>query len=269
MLLFSLNWVSGVFDLLRNTLKSQIKSGQVVYGTMLQEMTTPTAAQIFKRVGFDFFMVDCEHGAFDLGVVREILRVARLEQICPLVRIRNLDYSLVAGHLDAGAMGLMLPRVESVEHTRGLVNFMKYPPVGVRGLSSDAPHSDYVFGDLEEFVKVQNEDTLAIAQIERKVAVENLEEILSVPGIDVALIGPEDLSLSYGMPGQTDHPVGREAIERVIDISLEAGVAPGIHMGNIEKLTEWRSKGMQVIMYNSDLGFLLEGAESGLNALKS
>ena len=253
----------------RNPIKKKIKTGHTIYGTMLQEMATPTTAQIFNRAGFDFFMIDCEHGPFDQGAVREILRVARLEQICPLVRIRNLDYSLVAGNLDAGAMGLMLPRVESVEDTKGLVQYMKYPPVGVRGLSSDAPHSDYIFGDLAEFISTQNEDTIAIAQIERKVAVENLEEILSTPGIDIALVGPEDLSLSYGVPGQTDHPEVVEAIEHVIKISSKLGVAPGIHMGNIDVLSEWESKGMRVIMCNSDLGFLLEGAEGNLKALKA
>ena len=259
----------GVCCLLRNNLKNKLKSGERVYGTMLQEMVNPTAAQIFKRAGFDFFMIDCEHGPYDQGTVREILRVARLEVICPLVRIRNLDYSLAAGYLDAGAMGLMLPRVEQVSDTEGLVSFMKYPPVGVRGLSSDAPHSDYNFGDIEEFIQIQNEDTLAIAQIERRAAVENLKEIISVPGIDVALVGPEDLSLSYGLPGQMDHPIVVEAIQKVIDISIESGVTPGIHMGSIERLSKWSDRGMQMIMYNSDLGFLIEGAESGVKALKS
>ena len=254
--------------MLRNTLKNRLKSGEVVYGTMLQEMVNPTAAQIFKRAGFDFFMIDCEHGPYDQGTVREILRVGRLEEICPLVRIRNLDYSLAAGFLDAGAMGLMLPRVEKVSDTETLVSYMKYPPIGVRGLSSDAPHSDYRFGDLAEFIEVQNQDTLVIAQIERKIAVENLEEILSVNGVDVALIGPEDLSLSYGMPGQTTHPDVVGAIQRVIDVCSSLGVAPGIHMGNLDRLKEWREKGMRMIMYNSDLGFLFEGAESGVQTLK-
>ena len=252
----------------RNTLKHRLKTGEAVYGTMVQEMANPSIAQIFQRAGFDFFMVDCEHSPFDQGAVRDILRVGRLEGVCPLVRVRNLDYSLVAGYLDSGAMGVMLPRVESPTEVAGLVGYMKYPPLGVRGLSSDAPHSDYEFGDLEEFIRVQNEDTLAIAQIERKKAVERLEDILSVPGVDAALVGPEDLSLSLGVPGQTDHPDVVNAIQRVIDVSKAMGVAPGIHMGSVDKLSEWRSRGMQMMMYNSDLGFLIEGAESGLAQLK-
>ena len=214
-------------------------------------------------------MLDCEHGAYNQGTVREILRVARLEGICPLVRIRSLDYSLVAGYLDAGAMGIMLPRIEHSKETQLLVDFMKYPPIGVRGLSSDAPHSDYNFGDLEEFIHWQDTNTIAIAQIERKLAIENLEEILSVPGIDAALIGPEDLSLSYGVPGQTNHPIVKEAISEVIETCAKLGITAGIHMDNIDRLLEWRDEGMQMLMYNSDLGFLIEGAKSGLTALKS
>ena len=254
--------------MLRNELKNRLKNGEIVYGTMVQEMTSPTVAQIFQRSGFDFIMIDCEHSPYDHSTVREILRVARLEKLYPLVRIRNLDYSLVAGYLDAGAMGLMLPRVESPSDTDSLVKFVKCPPIGVRGLSSDAPHSDYFFGELQEFIDTQNADTLIIAQIERKAAIENLETILSNPEIDVALVGPEDLSLSYGVPGQTNHPEVIKAIEKVINISEKKNVASGIHMGNIEALKKWRSKGMQMIMYNSDLGFLIEGATENLETLK-
>ena len=107
-----------------------------------------------------------------------------------------------------------------------------------------------------------------IAQIERKSAVENLKKILSNPEIDVALVGPEDLSLSYGVPGQTNHPEVKKAIEKVIHTAKDMNVASGIHMGNIEALKEWRAKGMQMIMYNSDLGFLLDGATDNLQILK-
>ena len=95
-----------------------------------------------------------------------------------------------------------------------------------------------------------------------------METILSNPEIDVALVGPEDLSLSYGVPGQTNHPEVIKAIERVINISEKKNVASGIHMGNIEALKKWRSKGMQMIMYNSDLGFLIDGATENLETLK-
>jgi len=163
----------------------------------------------------------------------------------------------------------MLPRVETPHHVEALFDCMKYPPVGHRGLSSDAPHSEYDFGPLDEFVKVNNQDTMAIVQIERKAAIERIDELLSVPGVDVALIGPEDLSLSLGVPGQVDHPMVVEAIETVIASAQRNGVVPGIHMGSIELLLRWHQKGMRMIMYDSDLGFLMAASASGVSELRT
>ena len=253
----------------RNLLKERLKSGETTVGTMVQEMTNPSIAQILHSIGFDFFMIDGEHSPFNPETVQGIVRVGRLLDMSPLVRVRALDYSLTAGYLDSGAMGLMLPRVESPEHVESLVSYMKYPPVGVRGLSSDASHSEYQFGPFREFIEFQNDETLAIAQIERKAAIDNLEAIVSVPGVDVALVGPEDLSLSLGVPGQTSHPLVEKAIQRVVDVSNAHGVVPGVHMGSVEALAGWHEKGMRMLMLNSDLGFMMESGDVGLKTLRS
>jgi 2-dehydro-3-deoxyglucarate aldolase/4-hydroxy-2-oxoheptanedioate aldolase len=165
-------------------------------------------------------------------------------------------------------MGIMLPRVETRQQIETLVEHMKYPPTGKRGCSSDAPHSEYEFGPLAEFLQTNNEDTLVIAQIERKVAVERIDDLLSIPGVDVAMIGPEDLSVSLGLPGQTNHPSVVTAIERVIEAANRHGVVPGIHMGSVELLLDWLAKGMRMIMYSSDLGFIMEAAGAGLTQLR-
>ena len=252
-----------------NALKERLKAGETAIGTMVQEVTSPAIAQIMHSVGFDFFMIDGEHSPFNPETVNGIVRVGRLLDMSPLVRVRALDYSLIAGYLDSGAMGIMLPRVESPEDAEGLLSYMKYPPVGVRGLSSDAPHSEYQFGPLGEFIEAQNNETLAIVQIERRAAIENLEAIVSVPGVDVALVGPEDLSLSLGVPGQTSHPSVEAAIQRVVDVSTAHGVVPGIHLGSVEALAGWHKKGMRMLMYNSDLGFIMETGEAGLTTLRA
>jgi 2-dehydro-3-deoxyglucarate aldolase/4-hydroxy-2-oxoheptanedioate aldolase len=253
----------------RNILKQRLKAGETAVGSMVQEMTTPTVAQVFKQAGFDFFMIDGEHSPYSLETAGEIIRVGRLLDMCPLMRVKGPEYDLIAGALDIGAMGIMLPRVEAPHHVETLLDCMKYPPVGHRGLSSDAPHSEYDFVPLDEFVDVNNQDTMAIVQIERKAAIERIDELLSVPGVDVALIGPEDLSLSLGVPGQTDHPMVVEAIETVIASAQRNGVVPGIHMGNIELLLRWHEKGMRMIMYDSDLGFLMAASASGVSELRT
>ena len=251
----------------RNIVKHRLNSGETVIGTMVQEVRTPAIAQILKKIGFDFFMVDMEHGPYNLETVSDIIRMGRVIDMCPLVRVASLEYQLITGPLDVGAMGIMMPRIETRKEIEEFVACMKYPPLGKRGCSSDAPHSEYDFGPLSDFISVNNEDTLVIAQIERKVAVDHIDNLLSVPGVDAALIGPEDLSISMGFPGQTKNPVVVEAVEKVIASAQKNGVAAGIHMGNTEALTQWMKKGMRLIMLSSDLGFIMDAGSEGLRQL--
>ena len=163
----------------------------------------------------------------------------------------------------------MLPRVEARHDVEALVEAMKYPPMGKRGCSSDAAHSEYSFGPLPEFIEAHNQDTLVIAQIERKAAVERIDDLLSVPGVDVALIGPEDLSVSLGVPGQSEHRVVVEAVEEVIASAARNGVVSATHSGSVEMLQSWMAKGMRMLMYGSDLSFLMEAGEAGLGRLRA
>jgi 2-dehydro-3-deoxyglucarate aldolase/4-hydroxy-2-oxoheptanedioate aldolase len=254
----------------RSTLRQRLKNGETVIGTMVQEVRTPAIAQILKQVGFDFLMLDLEHGAFDLETAAEIIRVARLAEIPPLVRVAGPQYELIARILDQGAVGVMLPRVERRAEVELLVQSIKYPPLGKRGMSSDAPHSGYCFKPLAEFVELNNEDTIAIAQIERRAAIENIDEILSVPGVDVALVGPEDLSVSLGLQeGDLQARVTR-AIETMMASARRHRVVSAIHMGNVEQLQDWLRKGMGMVMYSSDLGFLMgDPSKGGLERLRA
>jgi len=252
----------------RNIVKQRLRRGETVIGTMVQEVRTPAIAQILKQVGFDFFMVDMEHGPYSLEAASDIIRMGRVVDMCPLVRVASPEYHLITGPLDMGAMGIMMPRIETRDEVEEFVACMKYPPLGKRGCSSDAPHSEYDFGPLSDFISINNEDTLVIAQIERKVAVDHIDDLLSVPGVDAALIGPEDLSISMGFPGQTKDPVVVEAIEKVIESAQKNGVTAGIHMGNIEALTQWMNKGMRLIMFSSDLGFIMDAGSEGLSQLR-
>jgi 2-dehydro-3-deoxyglucarate aldolase/4-hydroxy-2-oxoheptanedioate aldolase len=150
------------------------------------------------------------------------------------------------------------------------VQSIKYPPLGKRGMSSDAPHSGYDFLPLVEFVETNNADTIAIAQIERKSAIENIDDILAVPGVDVALVGPEDLSVSLGL-AEEDLP-GRvaRAIETMMAAARRHGVVAAIHMGDVDRLQDWLRKGMGMVMYSSDLGFLMgDPSKEGLERLRT
>ena len=254
----------------RSNLRQRLKQGETVIGTMVQEVRTPAIAQILKQVGFDFLMLDMEHGAYTLETAAEIIRVARLTGIPPLVRVAGPQYELIGRILDQGAVGVMLPRVERRAEVELLVQSIKYPPLGKRGVSSDAPHSGYHLRPLAELVETTNEDTIAIAQIERKAAIDDIDDILSVPGLDVALIGPEDLSVSLGL-GEVDaqRRIGA-AIEAMIAAAARQGVVSAIHMGNVEALEAWIARGMGLVMYSSDLGFLLgDPSRGGLERLRA
>jgi 2-keto-3-deoxy-L-rhamnonate aldolase RhmA len=254
----------------RSNLRQRLKNGETVIGTMVQEVRTPAIAQILKQVGFDFLMLDMEHGAFNLETAAEIIRVARLAEIPPLVRVAGPQYELIGRILDQGAVGVMLPRVERRVEVELLVQSTKYPPLGKRGMSSDAPHSGYDFKPLAEFVDLNNEDTIAIAQIERKAAIENIDDILAVPGVDVALVGPDDLSVSLGLAGDDVQARVTQAIETMMAAARRHGVVSAIHMGSVERLREWLHKGMGMAMYSSDLGFLMgDPSKGGLERLRA
>ena len=132
----------------------------------------------------------------------------------------------------------------------------------------DAPHAEYDFRPLTEFLQVNNEDTLAITQIERKAAIENIDAILSVTGVDVAFVGPEVLSVSMGVRGDTAGPIVREAVETMIDSAQRNGVVHGIHVNDFENFQHWHRKGMRFFMYGSDLMFLMQASAMGLRQLR-
>ena len=251
-------------------LRQRLKRGERLIGTMVQEVRTPAIAQILKQVGFDFFMLDMEHGAFNLETAAEIIRAARLAGIAPLVRVAGPQYELIGRILDQGAVGVMLPRVERPADVELLVESIKYPPLGRRGMSSDAPHSGYHARPLAEFVRTNNEQTIAIAQIERKLAIENIDAILAVPGVDIALIGPEDLSVSLGLAEPDVQGRVTRAIETMMAAAARQGVVSAIHMADVEALQGWLAKGMGLVMYSSDLGFLMgDPSRGGLERLRA
>jgi 2-keto-3-deoxy-L-rhamnonate aldolase RhmA len=251
-----------------NKVKRALKRGETVFGTMIQEVRSPSIAQILAVAGFDFFFIDMEHGPYSIESVADIIGAARLAGIAPFVRVPDLDYYLLSRPLDAGAQGLMVPRVDTPDQVRKMVSYMKYPPVGERGCAVVRGHSDFRSEPVKEFIEWANQESLVIVQIESKMAIDHIEEMVSIPGVDVALIGPNDLSISLGIPGETSHPSEIAAIEKMVAACNKHGVAAGIHLGNVDQLKDWMKKGMRFITYSSDLNFLL-GSRQGVQTLRA
>ena len=250
-----------------NKVRTTLKRGEAVVGTMVQEMRSPAIALLLADAGCDFMFIDMEHGAYTIETVADMIKVARLAGIVPLVRVPDGLYHLIARVLDAGAMGVMVPRVETREAVERAVAALRYPPLGQRGCSTGKGSSDYQRVPLWEHTRHANDNVLAVMQIERRAAVDHIDDLLSVPGVDVALVGPADLTVSLGAPSPQD-PVVQAAIQKVVDAGRRHGVATGIHLRDADQLKAWRDRGMTMLICSTEVDFIRNGARAAVSALR-
>ena len=241
-------------------LKERLKNGEQVLGTMVTTFASPDIAKILQSCGFDFFIVDCEHGAFTTREAANIIAVARGIGMPALVRIPEMRREHALKFMEMGASGLLLPNTETAEQARMLVDCTKYAPMGHRGVSLSRPHTDFKRVDGREYMRRANEETILMCQVESRKGVENIGEIMAVEGIDVGFIGPNDMTQDYGILNQFGHPDIVAAFEKVIAAAEENGKWAGVHFGAGEPLKPWLARGMQMNMWNSDNGLLALGA---------
>jgi 2-keto-3-deoxy-L-rhamnonate aldolase RhmA len=173
------------------------------------------------------------------------------------VRVPDLAYPYLAQPLDAGAQGIMLPRVYSADQVKEAVQIMKYAPLGARGCAFARGSTAFKGVPIGEGMASANEETMLIVQIETEEAIENSDEILAVPGVDVAFVGPTDLSIALGVPGQTESPVLVAAIEQMIATCQRHGVVPGVQMNDIDLAVRWAGKGMRLISSMSEIALMV------------
>jgi len=244
-----------------NTVKRALAEGKVQLGTNFGQLRSPDVAKTLAAAGFHWAFLDTEHGGFDLETIQDISRVAVMAGLAPIVRVADLQYSLVARSLDCGAQGIIFPRVESPELLDRAVSWCRFPPRGVRGFGLTQFHFDFEPVTMPQMIEHVNENTMVVLQIETQRAVEAREELLAVPGIDAVMMGPADLSISLGVPGQFQHPKMVEAMEAVRDTCLRRGIAPGTQTRTIELAQFWKMRGMLFLGCNSDVGMLYERAQ--------
>jgi 2-keto-3-deoxy-L-rhamnonate aldolase RhmA len=250
-----------------NHLREILKQGKPAFGTMIQEFKSSAVAYIFANAGFDFVFIDMEHGPFSIESAAELIKAVRMQGMTCLVRVPDGQYHLISRVLDAGAEGIMVPRIETRHEAEYIVSCVKYPPLGKRGLSVPKGHNDYQRADAFEFTRQANQENQVILQIERPEAVNSIDEILSVPGVDVALIGPNDLALSLGVPNDHHNPIITAAVEKVIASARAHKVVSGAHTSQ-DALLEWARLGMQVLVYSNDLDFLARASSQELASLR-
>jgi 2-dehydro-3-deoxyglucarate aldolase/4-hydroxy-2-oxoheptanedioate aldolase len=251
-----------------NRAKAALGASRLLVGTMLAELRQISAMQLLANAGFDFVIIDNEHGAFSIETIADLSRTARILGVTPFVRVPDLAYPYLAQALDGGAQGIMLPRVTGPEQVHAALEIVKYPPLGKRGCAFNRGHTDFRPGPLAENMAKANDETMLLIQVETRGALESLDAIAAIPGVDVLFIGPTDLSIALDVPGQPDSPPMVEAVEQVLAACTRQGIATAIQANDLNYAKHWAARGMQMISYSSETGLLVSAGAAGVQAIR-
>ena len=244
-----------------NRVRQRLGQGKTVFGQMILELFTPGIGPMLAACGLDFVLFDMEHGRCDIALAAEMIASCRGSDIVPMVRVPDAGYVPLSRLLDLGARGVMVPRVETRQQAEDIVAQLKYAPQGRRGVALGIAHDLYCAGDPDCFAKI-NEDVAVILLLETEKAFANVDDIVSVPGVDAAWLGHYDLTVSLGVPMQFEHPRILSAMEELIVACGRHGVAPGFLPSTAEAATHWIRKGFRMISLGTDVGVFLNGVRA-------
>lgn len=252
---------------MKNFVKQALRSGKTSLGAWLF-MMLPEAVQIVRDAGFDWVAFDTEHGPSSIETVNNMIQITRGSKALPFIRVVWNDLNAIKKALDTGAFGVIVPWVSSKEDAVKSVRYCRYPPEGLRGVAPGRAARAWNVTP-NEYLEIANDEIMVIIQIEREEAVNNIEEIVSVEGVDATLIGPMDLSASMGLKGKPFDPKVVRAMRKVVEACRSAGVAPGIAFGkSIEHINNLIEQGFRFIGVGLDTDFLLKGCKEVLNQIR-
>jgi 2-dehydro-3-deoxyglucarate aldolase/4-hydroxy-2-oxoheptanedioate aldolase len=252
-----------------NRTLARLRAGETVFGCAQQFYRSAEIPRVFAAAGFDFVFVDGEHAGFDLETIQDVAAAAVGAGITPVVRVCELLYSQVARVLDVGAQGVIFPRVEDPRLLESAVSWTKFPPEGVRGFGVLPPLLDYEAQPMEAVMRHLNANVMVVVQFETRRALEMADELLSIPGVDVAMVGPADLSISLGCPGRFTDTRLVSAVEKLMGQCESRGVVPGVHNRDVTGALFWAARGMRFIGSGSEQSLLLEKSRESMAALRA
>ncbi len=249
------------------SLKQKLKNGQLTIGSWIM-MGHPMSVEVMSLAGFEWLVIDIEHTSIDLQTAENLIRAIQSKDIKALVRVSKNEEVVIKRILDMGADGIIVPMVCSKEDAITAVNYAKYPPLGKRGVGLYRA-SGYGI-KFEEYKKWVNEELVIIAQIEHIDAVNNIDDILQVEGIDGTIIGPYDLSGSLGFPGEFERDDVKNAVQKVLDKCKAKNIPSGFHVvdTNPENLKQKINQGCTFLAYGIDYFFMRDSAMDGMKRLK-
>ncbi len=236
--------------ILENQLKRKLQTGGRAAGAWLQ-LASPFTAEILSQAGFDYLVIDLEHGPGDILTLTAQMQAMKGSQACPIVRATWNDFVLVKRILDAGAYGVLFPYINSAEEANEAVRACKYPPEGVRGLAASPRAAGYGQNSMD-YLQYANAEIFVMTAVETPEAVSNLDEILRVEGLDGVFIGPMDLATSLGHFAAPGHPEVQAAINRIEEKVLAAGKVLATIAGSWDQANLLYERGYQMLLLMAD-----------------
>jgi len=247
---------------LKNRLKEILRRGEVAFGATVS-IGHPDVAEILGKVGFDYINFDTQHTPLSIETVQNLMQAMSYSQTTPIIRVQWNDISMINRALDIGAHGVIVPFINTKEDVATALQYATFPP---RGLRSYGPRRA-VLRD-PEYVATADEEILLLPQIETKEALENVEDIISVDGVEAFFVGPYDLSRSLGVFTQWKHPVFEKALDKILKAAEKSGATPGL-LAPIEEVEKTVERGFRLVNIGGDIAFLTQAATAALQRARS
>jgi 4-hydroxy-2-oxoheptanedioate aldolase len=253
----------------RNPARERLVKGELSLGMGLRQARTVDIALAMASAGYDWLFLDLEHGTMPLDIAVQISVASLAAGISSLVRVPFRQFSLATRALDGGALGIVMPHVDTAEEARAVVDHLKYPPIGHRSVAGGMPYFGFRGVPLAEATTTMNAETLVVVMLETPQAIANADAIAAVKGVDVLLIGTNDLAMEMGRPGEVGHAEVAGAYEQVIAACRVHGKWPG--MGGVygeELMAKYIAMGMRMILCGNDLGMMMAASSQRAKFLR-
>jgi 2-keto-3-deoxy-L-rhamnonate aldolase RhmA len=253
-----------------NVTKRRLAAGELALGMGLRQARTVDTAMIAKTCDFDWLFIDMEHSAMDVDTAAQLAVAGLGAGVTPLIRVPGHEHHHATRLLDAGAQGVVVPHVDTVEEAERVVSYCKYPPLGHRSVAGAQPQLGFRAMPVAEATRLVNEEILVVVMLETPLAISNAEAIAAVKGVDVLLIGTNDLCAEMGIPGQFTDARVEAAYKTVIEACRAHGKHPG--MGGVYEpalLQKYIGMGMRFILSGSDIAFMMAGARERTGFLRA
>ncbi len=255
---------------MKNIAKEKILNSELCLGVGLRQSRTVDIGKIMATSGYDWLFIDMEHNSMDIDIASQISVAAQDAGITPIVRVPDFAHHHATRVLDCGAMGVVFPHVENADIAKKLVSYCLYPPKGHRSMTGVLPQLDFKQQPIADVASIINKNMLIVIMLESPEAIDNVNSIAAVDGVDVILIGTNDLCMEMGIPGDYSNPKVKDAYTKVIEACKKYGKTPGMGgVYNEDLMSEYIKMGMKFILSGSDLSFMMQSASQRSNKLRS